>query len=152
MKIAFVFWLLSFYFLFAQRSDFNDIHFKKADSVAEVHKGESLKNLPVLTHNLTTPFDTDVEKFRAIYTWISSNIENDYSSYVKISNKRKRFVNNRQAFLEWNNSITPKVFDRPLNELKTACTGYDIWLKRWRILPVSIVKLLMVMGAHQHCY
>ncbi|MEH6777699.1 hypothetical protein [Maribacter arcticus] len=153
MKIAFVFWLLSFYFLFAQRSDFNDIHFKKADSVAEVHKGESLKNLPVLTHNLTTPLDTDVEKFRAIYTWISSNIENDYSSYVKISNKRKRFVNNRQAFLEWNNSITPKVFDRLLIERKTACTGYvHIWLKRWRILPVSIVKLLMVMDAHQHCY
>ncbi|MEH6746433.1 MAG: transglutaminase domain-containing protein [Maribacter arcticus] len=129
MKIAFVFWLVSFYFLFAQRSDFNDIHFKKADSVAEVQKGESLKNLPVLTHNLTTPLNTDVEKFRAIYTWISSNIENDYSSYVKISNKRKRFVNNRQAFLDWNNDITPIVFDRLLNERKTACTGYAYLVK-----------------------
>jgi len=126
MRIAFVIWLLSSYFLFAQRSDFNDLNFKKADSVAEVHKDESLKNSPVLTHNLTTPLDTDVEKFRAIYTWISSNIKNDYSLYIKISNKRKRFVNNRQAFLEWNNSITPKVFDRLLNERKTACTGYGV--------------------------
>ena len=121
MKIAFVFLLVSFYFSFAQRSDFNDINFKKADSVAEIHKGESLMNLPVLVYNLTAPLDTDVEKFRAIYTWISSNIENDYSSYVKIRNKRKRLVNNRQAFLDWNNNITPIVFDRLLNERKTAC-------------------------------
>jgi hypothetical protein len=129
MRIAFVFWLVSSYFAFAQRSDFSDINFKKADSVAEIHKGESLKNLPVLTFNLTAPLDTDVEKFRAIYTWISSNIENDYSSYVKIRNKRKRFVNNRQAFLDWNKNITPKVFDILLNERKTACTGYAYLVK-----------------------
>ncbi len=128
MRIAFVFWL-SFYFSFAQRSDFNDINFKKADSVAKIYKGESLKNLPVLTYNLTAPLDTDVEKFRAIYTWVSSNIENDYTSYVKIRNKRKRFVGNRQAFLDWNNSITPKVFSRLLNERKTACTGYSYLVK-----------------------
>ena len=129
MRIAFVFWLVSFYFAFAQRSDFNDINFKKADSIAEIYKGESLKNLPVLTFNLTAPLDTDVEKFRAIYTWISSNIENDYSSYVKIRNKRKRLANNRQAFLDWNNIITPKVFDKLLNERKTACTGYAYLVK-----------------------
>ena len=129
MRIAFVFWLVSFHFSFAQRSDFNGISFKKADSVAEVHKGEGLRNLPVLTYNLTAPLDTDVEKFRAIYTWISSNIENDYSSYLKISNKRKRLVNDRQAFLDWNNSVTPKVFDRLLTERKTACTGYAYLVK-----------------------
>ncbi|WP_339628442.1 transglutaminase domain-containing protein [uncultured Maribacter sp.] len=129
MRSVFVFSLLSFYISYAQRSDFNDINFKKADSVAEIHKGESLRNLPVLTHNLTAPLDTDVEKFRAIYTWISSNIENDYSSYLKISNKRKRLVNDRQAFLEWNSSITPKVFERLLTERKTACTGYAYLVK-----------------------
>lgn len=134
MRLAFIFTIVFYCSSFAQRSDFNTINFKKADSVAEIYKDESLKNLPVLTHNLTTSLDTRVEKFRAIYTWVSSNIENDYSSYLKISYKRKRLVNNRQAFLEWNNSITPKVFDRLLNERKTACTGYAYLVKEMAIL------------------
>ncbi|MDP5062330.1 MAG: hypothetical protein NWP64_10465 [Maribacter sp.] len=114
---------------FAQRSDFNHIDFKKADSIAHYYKNASLKNLPVLTHNLTTALETDVEKFRAIYTWISSNIANDYSSYVKISNKRKRLAKDRQAYLDWNTSITPKVFKSLLEDRKTACTGYAYLVK-----------------------
>lgn len=134
MRITVFFTFLVSLTSLAQRSDFNHIGFKKADSIAEYHKGASLKNLPVLTHNLTSPLTTDVEKFRAIYTWISSNIENDYSSYLKISHKRKRLVNDRQAFLDWNKSITPKVFDRLLNERKTACTGYAYLVKEMVIL------------------
>ena len=114
---------------FAQRSDFNHIDFKKADSIADYYKDASLRNLPVLTHNLTTSLETDVEKFRAIYTWISTNIANDYSSYVKISTKRKRFAKDRQAFLDWNTSITPKVFKNLLEDRKTACTGYAYLVK-----------------------
>lgn len=114
---------------FAQRTDFNHIDFKKADSVAHNYKDASLKNLPVLTHNLTVALETDVEKFRAIYTWISSNIANDYSSYIKISNKRKRLAKDRQAYLDWNTSITPKVFKSLLEDRKTACTGYAYLVK-----------------------
>lgn len=114
---------------FAQRSDFQEIDFTKADSVAHYYKDASLANLPVLTHNLTTSLETDVEKFRAIYTWIGSNIANDYSSYVKISNKRKRLAKHRQAFLDWNRSITPKVFKSLLDNRKTACTGYAYLVK-----------------------
>ena len=76
----------------AQRSDFQEIDFTKADSIALKYKGASLKNIPVLTHNLTSSLQTDVEKIRAIYTWIGTNIENDYSSYLKISHKRKRLA------------------------------------------------------------
>ncbi|WP_405399227.1 transglutaminase domain-containing protein [Maribacter sp. Asnod2-G09] len=114
---------------FAQRSDFQEIDFTKADSIAHYYKDASLNNLPILTHNLTTSLKTDVEKFRAIYTWISSNIANDYSSYVKISTKRKRFAKDRQAFLDWNTSITPKVFKSLLEDRKTACTGYAYLVK-----------------------
>lgn len=117
---------LSFY---AQRSDFKDIDFKKADSIAKNYEGASLKNLPILTYNLTNTLETDVEKFRSIYTWICTNIANDYSSYLKISNKRKRLVNKRQAYLEWNTGITPKVFKTLLEDQKTACTGYAYLVK-----------------------
>ncbi|KAG1657647.1 Kyphoscoliosis peptidase [Nymphon striatum] len=106
------------------RADFSTIDFAKADSVAFIHKGESLENLPVLTHNLTANLTTDAEKFRAIYTWVCTNIENDYGSFLKTSSKRKKFAEDRDAFLEWNNSFTPKVFEKLVNEKKTACTGY----------------------------
>jgi len=114
---------------FAQRSDFQENDFTKADSIAQYYKDVSLKNLPVLTYNLTASLKTDVEKFRAIYTWISSNIENDYSSYLKISHKRKRLAKDRKAFLDWNTSITPKVFKSLLQDRKTACTGYAYLVK-----------------------
>jgi len=114
---------------FAQRADFQEIDFTKADSIAHYYKDTSLKNLPVLTHNLTASLKTDVEKFRAIYTWISSNIANDYSSYLKISSKRKRLAKDREAFLDWNSSITPKVFKSLLEDQKTACTGYAYLVK-----------------------
>lgn len=108
----------------SQRSDFSHIDYKKADSMATVHQGESLQNLPVLTHKLTATLATDVEKFRAIYSWVSTNIENDYSSYLKTSRKRKKLFKDREALLQWNHNFTPKVFQKLLNENKTACTGY----------------------------
>ena len=114
---------------FAQQSDFPEIDFKKADSIAQYYTGASLTNLPVLTYNLTASLPTDVEKIRAIYTWIGTNIENDYSSYQKISHKRKRLAKDRQTFLNWNTARTPKVFKALLENKKTACTGYAYLVK-----------------------
>jgi hypothetical protein len=114
---------------FGQHADFSTISFKIADSVAMSHKGKSLKNLPVLTHELTANLKTDVEKIRAIYTWVCTNIENDYYSYLKTSKKRKKFKENRTAYLDWNNSFTPQVFKKLVNEKKTACTGYAYLIK-----------------------
>lgn len=114
---------------FGQHSDFSTVSFKIADSVAMSHKGKSLKNLPVLTHELTANLKTDVEKIRAIYTWVCTNIENDYYSYLKTSKKRKKFKENRTAYLDWNNSFTPQVFKKLVDEKKTACTGYAYLIK-----------------------
>lgn len=109
---------------YGQRSDFIHSDFKKADSIAFLHKGASLANLPLLTYKLTDGLATDTEKFRALYTWVCTNIENDYSSYLRTSKKRKKLAENREAFLQWNNSFTPKVFEKLVRYRKTACTGY----------------------------
>ena len=50
----------------AQPSDFGNIDFHKADSIAEVYDGESLEKLPLLAHHLTRDLDSDVEKARAV--------------------------------------------------------------------------------------
>lgn len=110
--------------LYGQRSDFGIIEFKKADSVAYFYQGSSLNNLPLLTHNLTHSLETEVEKFRAIYTWVCTNIKNDYGAFQRTVKKRKKLIDKGAALKEWNAATTPKVFKNLLKHKKTACTGY----------------------------
>ncbi len=129
MKSIFPLLLLVSLLCHGQRDDFINVDFGKADSIALMHKGESLRNLPILIHGLTASLETDVEKFRAIYTWVGTNIENDYHAYVRTSKKRKKHADDRTAFLEWNKSFTPKVFEKLVEQRKTACTGYAFLIK-----------------------
>lgn len=108
----------------AQLSDFENINFRKADSIAHHYKGENLKNLPLLSHHLTHSLPSQVEKFRAIYVWVSHTIENDYWGYVKNEHKRRQFQNDSVALSNWNQSFLPKVFETLVKEQKTLCTGY----------------------------
>lgn len=124
MKFILIVFFLIGTFSFGQRSDFDSVNFAKADSIAAKYKGASLENLPVLVHNLTTDLTTDVEKFRAIYTWVCTNIENDYGAFQKTIKKRKKLLENPEALADWNNSFTPKVFKKLIEQRKTACTGY----------------------------
>jgi transglutaminase/protease-like cytokinesis protein 3 len=134
MKYIFLLFICSCLFGYGQRNDFQQIDFKKADSIAMQFKGESLRNLPVLTHKLTANLVTDVEKFRSIYTWVSTNIENDYASYLKTKKFRSKFSKDREAFLEWNSNYVPKVFKNLVANKKTACTGYAYLIREMAIL------------------
>jgi uncharacterized protein YegL len=58
----------------AQRIDFWNVNFAKADSIAFKYHGFSLKKIEQLVDSLTNPLGTDVEKFRAIFRWITDNI------------------------------------------------------------------------------
>ncbi|MFD0796656.1 transglutaminase domain-containing protein [Maribacter chungangensis] len=128
----------------AQRSDFRHIDFTKADSIAYEHQNESLENLPILTHNLTAHLATDVEKFRAIYTWVGISIENDYSSYLTTKKKRKKLSDKPTALREWNNSFTPKVFENLVKHKKTACTGYAYLIRE--LAALAGIKSKIVDG------
>ncbi|TMM58150.1 hypothetical protein FEE95_01605 [Maribacter algarum] len=132
--------------VYGQRSDFEDIDFTKADSIAAYYSGASLKNLPVLTHNLTADLPTDVERFRAIYTWVGTNIENDYNSYIKTRKKRKKLSKNQEALTAWNNSFTPKVFENLLKYKKTACTGYAYLIRELASLADINCKIINGYG------
>jgi len=108
----------------AQRSDFKGVTFKEADSIAALYPGYSLRNLKDLADKLTIPLNTDVEKFRAIYTWVSNNISSDYDAYNAHKYKRKKLSNQPEKLAEWNDRLLPSMFKRLLNEQKTVCTGY----------------------------
>ncbi len=113
----------------AQISDFKNINFKNADKIAYAYKGNDLNNLPGLAYNLTHNLPSDVEKFRAIYTWVSTNIEGDYNGFRKNLYKRNKFQNDSLEQYKWNKSFSSQVFKKLAKEKKTICTGYAYLVK-----------------------
>lgn len=113
----------------SQQSDFKKINFKNADAIANLYKDENLESLPTLSYNLTNSLATDVEKFRAIYVWVCSNIENDYYAYLKNKNARNRLEKDSLKLAIWNADFTKKSFKKLLKEKKTVCTGYAYLIK-----------------------
>ncbi|MDN3492520.1 transglutaminase domain-containing protein [Winogradskyella bathintestinalis] len=113
----------------AQVSDFKTIDFTKADNIAKLNKDGSLENLPVLVHKLTSKLTTDVEKFRAIYTWVCTNIRGDYKQQNKVKKSRENFKNDSIGYLIWNSEFKKTVFKKLLNQKKTICTGYAYLIK-----------------------
>ncbi|MGJ8592674.1 MAG: transglutaminase domain-containing protein [Aquaticitalea sp.] len=114
----------------AQRSDFGGIDFHKADSMALECKNLGLQNLPELAQQLTSNLETDVEKFRAIYKWVCSNIANDYSMYSKNMRKRRRFKSDTLKLQAWNEEFRQISFRKMLKQQKTICTGYAYLVKK----------------------
>ena len=129
IRWIFGFLLLSSVHTQAQLSDFDDIDFQKADSVAYLYKGESLESLPLLAFKLTSPLASDLEKFRAIYTWVCTNIENDHNGYLRNKKNREKLNGNSEAIANWNRTFQVKVFKKLLHERKTVCTGYAYLLR-----------------------
>jgi hypothetical protein len=115
--------------LYAQEIYSEHSNFRKADSVAALYPHHSLENLKTLADKLTIPLSTELEKFRAIYFWISHNIENDYEYYVQNKKMREKLNNDAEALQEWNRKFRIQVFDKLLKEHKTVCTGYAYLMK-----------------------
>ena len=130
---------------FSQASDFKNINFSRADLIAKTYQSKNLNDLNKLTSNLTKKLDTDVEKFRAIYIWITHNIANDFRLYAKNHRKRKRFKNDSIKLEKWNSRFKNILFKKLLKRKRTICTGYAYLLKE---MCASVgIKSIMVNGS-----
>ncbi|WP_296381978.1 transglutaminase domain-containing protein [Winogradskyella sp.] len=114
---------------FSQVSDFKTIDFTKADNTVKLNEGRSLNNLPVLAYKLTHNLSTEVEKFRAIYTWVCMNVSGDSYQHNKVSRKREKFKNDSLGYIKWNNEYKRIAFNKLLKYKKTMCTGYAYLIK-----------------------
>ncbi len=115
--------------LYAQVSDFSNYSYVKADSIAGLYPNHSIANLNALSIKLTSNLSSDIEKFRAIYKWVSDNIENDYSLYIKNKRMREKLINKPSELSDWNRQFHPKVFNKLLKDHSTVCTGYAYLIK-----------------------
>ena len=123
--ISFLFLIGSFTSALAQAHS----KFEKADSIATSLYGKELRNLKELSDLLTTSLQTDVEKFRSIYRWVSENLENDYYLYKQNKVKRERWHDDKEKLNAWNDKFTKKVNKRLFEDKVTVCTGYAYILK-----------------------
>ena len=130
----------------AQVSDFNHIDFNKADRIALECKNENLNNLPNLAFKLTSELDTDVEKFRAIYIWVCSNISNDYKLFTKNNRKRNKFKDDSLQLLKWNNLVNKTIYKSLLKDKKTICTGYTYLVKELSLLANLNCEVIQGFG------
>ncbi|MCF7568924.1 hypothetical protein L3X37_11205 [Sabulilitoribacter arenilitoris] len=142
--IRFLFLFIFVFHSYAQISDFDGIDFKKADRVALKYKNEKLNNLPELAHNLTLNLATDVERFRAIFTWVCSNIANDYGMFSKNMYKRQRFKNDSVKLKNWNTKFRKATLKKLVKNNKTICTGYAYLVKE--LADLANIKCEIVHG------
>lgn len=114
--------------LHARAPGFAGADFSKADSIAALYPRHSLHDLRALADKLTRPLSTDVEKFRAIYTWVCTNIANDYGLYLKNERQRGKYTDPEERKV-WNREFSVRVFKKLQAEYKTVCTGYAYLVK-----------------------
>lgn len=109
--------------LLAQRTDFACTDFRNADHLAAQYPKHSLNDLKGLADKLTRSLPTEEEKFRAIYAWVSNNIDYDYSLFLKNKQKRES-LKNPDDLAAWNKGFSVRVFKTLLEKHKTVCSGY----------------------------
>ncbi|MBT1706513.1 transglutaminase domain-containing protein [Chryseosolibacter indicus] len=127
----------------AQVSDFTNINFTKADSIAALYPEHSLYDLRGLSIKLTTPLGTEVEKFRSIYKWVCDNIENDYELYV-LSTRQRAKLKSVDELRNWNRTFGAKVYRQLLRNQKTVCSGYAALIKS--LAEYAGLKCLVING------
>jgi len=127
-------WILATHMLSAQQVDVRHMDVSRADSVAWQYQGESLLNLLLLTTHLTEGLATDAEKFRAIYRWVCTNVENDHSFSVQVREKRKKLWGDSLALAQWNQSKQKQAFKTLFRDKRTICTGYAYLIREMATL------------------
>ena len=108
----------------AQPTDFWNIDFTKADSIAFRYEGYSLKKTEQLVDSLTSPLNTEVEKFRAIFRWVTDNISYDYQLYLEIIKKQAKWKNNKKTMSRLAERVSKKKLRHMILRRKAICSGY----------------------------
>ena len=124
MKCITLFFLSISIFITVEAQTHSADQYRIADSIAGIYSGHSLYNLPDLANKLTTQMPGEHDKIRSIYTWVSTNISNDFDTYFRNKIKRWKYRNDPKKLAVWNKKISQVIFKNLLTEHKSICSGY----------------------------
>lgn len=131
---------LSFILIYSGSSGKNS--YSKADSIAKNTKYKG--DLNQLVANLTDNLETEMDKTRAIYFWITENIEYDYKKFnkgkqvVKFKCKTKNDCEIKKQEFE------SKLIEKVLRKKKGICSGYSALFKR--MCDIAKINCLNIDG------
>jgi hypothetical protein len=132
----------------AQVEDFASVSFKKADSIAGLFPKHSLTDLQSLSNKLTQPLSSDAEKFRAIYTWVCLNIENDYNLFLRFKYQNKRPYQKHKSDSDKN--YRADVFHTLRTKYRTTCSGYAYLVRELAIRAGFACEIINGYGRTAH--
>lgn len=92
----------------------------------KVKKYPNFNNINKLIIRVSTDFDTDKEKVRAYYTWISYNINYDLNKYYQFSAPQMQVTfNSERLNKSIRNQKNKKLLKEVLTSKKALCLGYS---------------------------
>lgn len=103
-------------------------NYKSVDSVVDNYS-EKFKSIKQFAKQVNSDFDSDIDKIRAAYYWVSNNIEFDYAQ-AKKGNSYKIINYKSKARYEYELNLAKRRYaEKSLTKKKTICEGYAQILK-----------------------
>ncbi|MBS1505009.1 MAG: hypothetical protein JSS79_00065 [Bacteroidetes bacterium] len=121
--------LLISYPSFSQYSEFEAVDFSKADSIAEIYIGYDLRDQKKLAEFLTKDLSTDVEKFRAIFKWITLNISYDLDLLSESNRNESQLKFRKNKLDRWRKHFNKKILKTLVQHKSSICSGYSMLLQ-----------------------
>jgi transglutaminase/protease-like cytokinesis protein 3 len=116
-------------FCHAQHVDFINVDFSKADSVAGLYLNNDLKHPDKLAEALTKDLSSEVDKFRAIFYWITENVAYDVKLYEKIQDKEWKLKYKGKRLKAVRGKLWKRSYARTIRKKIAICSGYAMLLE-----------------------
>ncbi len=124
------------------QNKFQDLDFEEVDMIARTIQYED--DLHKLTKTLTSSYNLDIFKVRAIFIWIAENMKYDYKFYNSGKEREgpacEDVLDCTEITKDWENKFLKKV----LKQKKAVCDGYSRLFKR--MCDIAGVESEMVTG------
>ena len=98
-------------------------NYQKVDSIVNLYP-DNFNSIEAFAEQIASDFNTDLEKIRAIYYWVSNNIRYNYREFDSNSSYRTFSYYDEEEFKEKLNKAQRKYAERTLRSKKGICEGY----------------------------
>lgn len=102
--------------------------YSKADSVALAYRPHRFTSANKIARTLTEPFETEQEKARVLFRWVTDNIRYDIKTYLKLKERNFRFpkkrFRNAKHKTRWRKRQYRRLVQGSLRRRKAVCEGY----------------------------
>jgi transglutaminase/protease-like cytokinesis protein 3 len=127
---------------YCQHLDFVHIDFSHVDSIAVNYKTKGDLDPARIAKEITGGLNTDIEKFRVIFRWITENIAYDINLYKKIISHNAKARRYPLKTARWNKRFNKVYVRHTIKKRTTVCEGYS-WLLETMCRSVGLSSVVI---------